>query len=523
MRCDDVRRKLDDYVEQTLQEDEASALEDHLYSCTSCREEHEACEALRELLRTSSQSVSPPESYFQRVFTRVIRRLQAEERPRTSLGHFARSMRGWLSAPGLGFRLTRAAALVLVGLIGGMYLVAYAPAGLQWLTPSVRLTETSQPPTLEIAEPGAEEPAGRATGTLIVRSALERERGISPPGLPEEALAVAIEPERSERAIASVLSERERDGRMTGSGVAVPLKPVAPQPRLDRLLLVSNKIRESEVLEDLANIRLNLYLAGEERYIPEFQKIEGLFYEIIQSDTAEDQNYIEIHKMYQTAEQHLLNRQYFDALKHYYLVAHRQPKSLLAFLARFQIANINFKILHDYKSALLNYEKCLENYPAHFISDEKKDIILSRIELLAKNSQDNWRPLRLYYRARVSSPEVANLLYQEILESYPNSTLVQSCIETLTSFAIGEQYEGTVTPEEIIILFQSYRERWPQNPPRAYVQLGIADILNYRLHNYQQALLEYLHVVNTAPDSEATLVAKKRIRRLYQRGFSTKE
>ena len=199
MRCDDVRRKLDDYVEQTLQEHEASALEDHLYSCTSCREEHEACEALRELLRTSSQSVSPPESYFQRVFIRVIRRLQAEERPRTSLGRFARSMKGWLSAPGLGFRLTRAAALVLVGLIGGMYLVAYAPAGLQWLTPSVRLTETSQPPTLEIAEPGVEEPAGRATGTRIVRSALERERGISPPGLSEEALAVAIEPERSER------------------------------------------------------------------------------------------------------------------------------------------------------------------------------------------------------------------------------------------------------------------------------------------------------------------------------------
>ena len=501
MRCDDVRRKLDDYVEQTLQEHEASALEDHLYSCSSCREEHEACEALRELLRTSSHQVSPPESYFQRVFTRVIRRLQAEERPRTSLGRFARSMSEWLSAPGLGFRLTRAAALVLVGLIGGMYLVAYAPAGLQWLTPSVRLTETSQPPTLEIAEPRVEEPAGRATGTRIVRSALERERGISPPGLPEEALAVAIEPERSERAIA----------------------PVLPQPRLDRLILVSNKIRESEVLEDLANIRLNLYLAGEERYIPEFQKIEGLFYEIIQTDTAEDQSYIEIHKMYQTAEQHLLNRQYFDALKHFYLVAHRQPKSLLAFLARFQIANINFNVLHDYKSALLNYEKCLENYPAHFISDEKKDIILSRIELLTKNGQDNWRPLRLYYRARASSPEVANLLYQEILESYPNSTLVQSCIETLTSFAIGEQYEGMVTPEEIITLFQSYRERWPQNTPRAYVQLGIADILNYRLHNYQQALLEYLHVVNTAPDSKATLVAKKRIHRLYQRGFSTKE
>ncbi len=518
MRCDDVRRKLDDYVEQTLQEDEASALEDHLYSCSSCREEHEACEALRELLRTSSHEVSPPESYFQRVFTRVIRRLQAEERPRTSLGRFARTVSEWLSAPGLGFRLTRAAALVLVGLIGGMYLVAYAPAGLQWLTPSVRLTETSHPSTLEIAEPGAEVTAGRATGTRIVRSALERERGISPPGLPEEALAVAMEPERAERAIASVLPERESDAR-----VAVPLKPVVPQPRLDRLMLVSNKIRESEVLEDLANIRLNLYLSGEERYIPEFQKIEGLFYEIIQTDTAEDQNYIETHKMYQTAEQHLLNRQYFDALKHYYLVAHRQPKSLLAFLARFQIANINFKILYDYESALLNYEKCLENYPAHFISDEKKDIILSRIELLTKNSQDNWRPLRLYYRARVSSPEVANLLYQEILESYPNSTLVQSCIETLTSFAIGEQYEGMVTPEEIITLFQSYRERWPQNSPRAYVQLGIADILNYRLRNYQQALLEYIQVVNTAPDSKATLVAKKSIQRLYQRGFSAKE
>jgi tetratricopeptide (TPR) repeat protein len=339
-----------------------------------------------------------------------------------------------------------------------------------------------------------------------VRSALERERSISAPGLPEEAVVVTREPER-----------------LAAPGVAVQLKPAVPETQPSKLILVSNKIRESEVLEDLANIRLNLYLSGEERYIPEFQKIEGLFYEIIQTDTAEDQSYIEMHKMYQTAERHLLNREYFDALKYYYLVAHRRPESLLAFLARFQIANLNFEVLRDYQGALMNYEKCLENYPAHFISEEKKDIILDRMELLTKNGQDNWRSLRLYHRARASRPEIAKLLYQEILESYPNSTLVQSCIEALTNFAIAEQYEGAVTPVEIIALLQSYSERWPQNPSRVYVQLGIADILNYRLHNYQQALLEYVRVVNTSSDSKVTQVAKERIHRLYQRGFSASE
>lgn len=523
MRCDDVRRKLDAYVEQSLRSDEASELEDHFYSCISCREAYEACEALRVLLRASSQEVSPPESYFAQVFARAMQRLRAEDRPRASASRFARNVREWLSSSRRGFRFARAAALVFVGVIGGMFLVAYAPASLPWLAHPVQSSDRSQEPGSEITQSGTEETVVPSVGTRIVKSPYERERGISVVDLSKETPAEAMEPEHTEMAIVSVLPEQEHDKRAPGSEGAVQLKPVAPQLPSNKLMLVSNKIRESEVLDDLANIRLHLYLSGDKRYIPEFQKIEGLFYEIIQADTAGDQDYIETHKMYQTAEQYLLNRQYFDALKHYYLVAHRQPKSLLAFLSRFQIANINFEILHDYEGALLNYEKCLENYPAHFISDEKKDMILSRMELLTKNGQDNWRPLRLYYRARASTPEVSKLLYQEILESYPNSTLAQPCIETLTNFAISEQYEGVVTPEEIIALFQSYSERWPQNPSRAYVQLGIADVLNYRLHNYQQALLEYLHVVDTAVDSKATEVAKKRIHLLYQRGFSARE
>jgi tetratricopeptide (TPR) repeat protein len=524
MRCDDVRTKLDDYFDHTLEEREASAVEEHLYSCASCRDEYETREALRDLLRTSSHTVSPPGSYFQELFARAMQRHKAEARSGLNVGGFVRRVRRWVTGPGLGFRFARAAVLILVGLVAGMYLVAHAPASFQWLIPVVRSSEKPEPSSLEIAtQPVEEGTAEHASGTRIVKSAFERERGAPVLAPAEVASAVVGEPELPEKALASAAPEGATESRISESAVSVHLKPGAPQAQPNKLMLVANKIRESAVLEDLANIRMNLYLSGEERYIPEFQKIEGLFYEIIQTDTAEDQDYIETHKLYQTAERYLLDRQYFDALKCYYLVAHRRPNSLLAFLSRFQIANINFEVLHDYEGALLNYEKCLEHYPAHFISDEKKDMILSRMELLTKNAQDNWRPLRFYYRARTSKPEVAKLLYQEILESYPSSTLVKSSIEALTGFAIGEQYEGAVTPEEILTLLQNYCDRWPETPSRAYVQLGIADILNYRLHNYQQALLEYLHVANTASDPKATQIAKERIHRLYQRGITGKE
>jgi anti-sigma factor RsiW len=101
--CDDVRERLDDFVDGLLDADEAAAVAGHLEGCASCRAEEQALRALLSDAAALADRVAPPRDLWPAI----------ERRLRRDTG-------AWLRG------LAAAAALLLAA--GGLLLARTAPA-----------------------------------------------------------------------------------------------------------------------------------------------------------------------------------------------------------------------------------------------------------------------------------------------------------------------------------------------------------------------------------------------------------
>jgi tetratricopeptide (TPR) repeat protein len=491
MTCERVRKLLEEYFDGTLSPERETLVEEHLYACEACREEYEELEELRELLRRTSRPVSPGEQYYQRVFHTVMASLRQQPQ-RGALSRLVGSLAGVVALHRSAFARSAAlAATLVVGIALGLVVSG------KILTEKV---EKSIPPVpISLEKPTS---ILNANGRISLLLPAEEET-------PSKVVAKSTHDQPSPGEVAAKSSDAVPDGRQVAAKSAL-----AAAPSRDTISLVANRIRNEAVLDNLQNMKLDLYRSGIEQYIPEMQKIEGVFYDIVAQDDKSDRRYLEALKEYQGAESALLSGNYLDAIKGYYQVSYKLPNSLLAFLSRFQIANLQFEVLQDYDGALSNYKKLLEGYPSHFISDEKKELILERIDLLTKTSADNWQALRLYERAQRSNPESARALYVQMIDAYPQSPLVTRAIQELVKLA-SANYEGAVSPEEMITTFQSLMEKYQERTLRAMLQVGVGDVLSFQLHNYPQAMVEYNRAIQIGGSSSYGSIARERIQDLY--------
>lgn len=90
MRCDEVRPRLDAYVDGELAEAEQALLRDHLADCPKCGPEAAALERLRDGIRQSTPTYRAPEALRSRI--RFALRQEAATRARA-----ARPAPGWLA------------------------------------------------------------------------------------------------------------------------------------------------------------------------------------------------------------------------------------------------------------------------------------------------------------------------------------------------------------------------------------------------------------------------------------------
>jgi TolA-binding protein len=483
MTCERVRKLLEEYFDGTLAPERETLVEEHLEACEACREEYEELEELRELLRRTSRPIPPGEQYYQRVF-RTVRASLREQPRRGALSRLVGSLAGIAALHRSAF--ARSAALTATLVVG---------IALGLVVSGRMLTEKAEKsiPPVPIS---LEKPTSILNANGRISLILPAEEGT-----PSQTVAKSTHDQPSPAEVVAKSSE-------------VAAKSALAAPSRDTISLVANRIRNEAVLDNLQNMKLDLYRSGVERYIPEMQKIEGVFYDIVAQDDKSDRRYLEALKEYQGAESALLSGNYLDAIKGYYQVSYKLPNSLLAFLSRFQIANLQFEVLQDYDGALSNYKKLSEEYPSHFISDEKKELILERIDLLTKTSADNWQALRLYERAQRSKPESARALYVQMIDAYPQSPLVARAIQELVKLA-SANYEGAVSPEEMITTFQSLMEKYQERTLRAMLQVGVGDVLNYQLHNYPQAMVEYNRAIQIGGSSSYGSIARERIQNLY--------
>ncbi|MEQ8821659.1 MAG: hypothetical protein RLY93_15595 [Sumerlaeia bacterium] len=87
---------------------------------------------------------------------------------------------------------------------------------------------------------------------------------------------------------------------------------------------------------------------------------------------------------YRRGEELAAANRHAEALESFGQARRLVPGSFLAFLSQYQIARIQYEVLKDYPAARESYRIALEEYPAHFLTDEHKATILDRMEELTR-------------------------------------------------------------------------------------------------------------------------------------------
>ncbi len=523
MDCEKVAGLLDAYFDGALSAEIENALEEHLLTCEKCKAAYDRMEVIISLIRDAAQPVELPTQDF---YNEVFARAKASLRPSSPLSNLPDSilnlLKGIWEARSPAVRIGSAFGFVILGIcIAAIFFSAKDKA------PS--RGEMHLPPTHWIALKATPAPVKSGDFTASVAEAtLEGEK---PTLIPNK----SVIDKSYKSSLEASLKEAEASQKKVASAAA-PVPPIGattlqPKPPLmamaptgeaiaisDRLLLVASHDRQADVIETLQRLKLNLYLSGESRFIPEFQKVELFIADIAAATEKTNTAYLDNLKIYQEAEQCLLEKDYLEAIKRYAIVARSAPGSPMAFLAHFQVANVNYERISDYNAALTNYEKCLENYPSHYISDEKKELILRRLDLLTRNSADNWYPLRLYVKAQAACVDNAILLCKELITRYPKSPLVKDAIKSLVSRIMSDEDVSAATTRDLIGFFQECLEHSQETSLRQLLQFETAELFNSPLANYPQALLEYTRAVKINPQSELAKKAKGKIRNLYRRG-----
>jgi tetratricopeptide (TPR) repeat protein len=116
---------------------------------------------------------------------------------------------------------------------------------------------------------------------------------------------------------------------------------------------------------------------------------------------------------YRSAEDLLDGKRYQEAEDTFEEARRTSPRSFIGFLSQFQVARIRYEHTQDFAGALGAYRSCLDDYPREFLTDEYRDYVRERIEILTRTAADNWktsicghnramRPLRVPQRTRSS-------------------------------------------------------------------------------------------------------------------------
>lgn len=537
MDCSDIRELLQEFIDGEAEPDLTAEIEEHLAKCRSCKREFEGLKMLQEMVQqTDAPARIPSEDFFQNAFKTAYGKSKANpggEKIQRFLQNIEIFIQRLLFGNGTGYRFARAACLLFVGVAIGTSVFHSKPAGdiaknqpEKYSLETVEINKNNSQGKNELNENILSQlPSGPKELDHIdkgVKDSLNSQNSITAtpfigPRLPNSEQSNKAAAFNNPNApalnfLASVFSAISKNASQAQGDKNLVSQNGGNE---DKLTAVANNIKSSELLNDLQNMKLSLYLSGDEKYIPDVHKVEEVIYEIMSSNKGE-QNQVEAFRVYQKAEESLLSKNYFEAIKNYYNAARMSPNSHIAFLSYFQLANIDFEALQNFRSALSNYEKCLEKFPSHFLTDEKKNLILARVDLLTKNSQDNWQPLSVFLQAKnTSSPDKAKGLYLKMINDYPKAPLALEAIKNLISLTCADTDDNQIQPSEIVEFFQSCLDSDKfDSPIKELMQLGIGDIFNFRLKDANQARIEYSRLIQGNVNSQYTPVAQSRIRRL---------
>lgn len=522
MNCKKIHNLIDEYLSGVLSESVAFQIEAHLDECERCRRMVEGwqliCESLKEEYHRIVESI--PDQKLAQVYARA--KESAERKKITILPVFLPSLKEWLrtwwESPKISWQAIRVVTILFFGVLIGILAVRNR---------GELPTSASLPHQPEVV---TEKPVVFRSGDITSKSPIEEvlKKYPQPEGssikIDKNAYPETAEITRKDSPLAIVVapstvqpvkpvSEPETTAKVIRETEIPSQIPPYKSEQEHQIRLVAKELQGS--INNLQQIKLQLMRTGKAESIAYIHNLEGSMLRIIALQESPQETEWSSLSNYQQAESALLNNDYVTALQKYYSVIADSPNSYLAFLSHYQIGNIQLHYLNNYGKALSEFQICIQNYPESYFTQEQRRTVLENIALLSENAVDNWRPLRLYLEAKKSSVDVGLVLYQELLEDYPQLSLARKSVQHLLQNVLSSQYEDSSVPNRVINMFQEAMDKVKDIRLRQQLQMGIADIMNYRLFNRQQALLEYSRAIQIDPHSAMAMAARQRIREIY--------
>lgn len=280
---------------------------------------------------------------------------------------------------------------------------------------------------------------------------------------------------------------------------------------------------DKAVVDEFMKLYAKMSGNGDDQYLTDLTEILFKVRDAQRSrpgDSAESQPFKAL-SLADRAQQALQNKDYIGAINAYNQVALELPGSSFAFVARSRIADIEYEYLDQYASAFKDYSLCIDNFAGLPLSDEKRDQIHGRWEILQQNSINDFEPLKLFRTAEKSTAYVAQQCYQDLLETYPESTLAGAAARNLAALAAADLEGKYIDPQRVLDTLQNAVKANPNSSQAAAIQFAIGDLLQQRLFNPRMAVTAYQRVLGMNPSPALAADAGNRLQELNLMRFAT--
>lgn len=540
MECRKVIKLLDDYRQGSLPVNLSSQVEEHLACCDECVSEYESREETKRLLQETNEVVAPlQEEYFTRILTRLKPTAERMNR-RTYIPKWIRGIPFVLHVPHPSMvNVTLGVLLFVVGFGLGIHFFNAYPSNTYFQSPVEYMAEGRM--AFKDDLPGSHVLPSRETDKKLESAALTSHKSTMVDTIIDKGVTIdeflprnpLINVETDYVVGKEIKDDDFRDfedyfNRQKSESFTTALKDAALRVEskedaapvtVVKYMVPVQRARAQEALDRLQRVKYQLLQDGQQEYLPALYDAENIIYTVLEKSADPADAYVAVVNKYRLAEAAFGEEKYLQALTTYYQVAQMGVSERLTLMAYLQIARIEYEILQDFASAERNYHKCVTGFPDDHTTSKEKNIIRSRLEILASNSKDDYRPLRLYFSALKSEPVQSLFFYKELIEKYSECPLAIASVHALARLAIEKDYRDVVVPRDVLKFFQQYLDAHPENVINDHIQLAIGDILNFRLSNQEQALLEYTNLIDHDTSKESLQTAQKRVKDIYTKGL----
>lgn len=216
---------------------------------------------------------------------------------------------------------------------------------------------------------------------------------------------------------------------------------------------------------------------------------------------------------YRSAEDLLDGKRYQEAEDTFEEARRTSPRSFIGFLSQFQVARIRYEHTQDFAGALGAYRSCMEDYPREFLTDEYRDYVRERIEILTRTAADNWEDLHLWTQSNnAPTPRAAADPLLQLLRENPTSYLASRSARKLTDLLMADAAAQTINLDDSLGVMREVVRRRDDSAETARIQFAIAELVYGRSLAPGQAINEYQRALEMKPDAELRTMILERLK-----------